>query len=106
MMTTRIVSTIAVAFLISAPGAARAQASSTGGTTKPGLPSFSRVINGHSEIVTWKGMQAVKLVPASSMKGRDEVVLAIIDGAEFGNGTIELQVSGAPRADAPPDSRG
>jgi hypothetical protein len=48
----------------------------------------------------------VKLVPLPGAEGRDEEMLALLDGPDFRNGTIELDVAGAPRAGVPPDSRG
>jgi hypothetical protein len=70
------------------------------------LPSISEVVNGHTEVVTYRGTRAVKLVPAPETVGKDADMLALLDGAEFKDGTIQLQVAGAPRPGMPPDSRG
>ncbi|HEY4304508.1 MAG TPA: hypothetical protein VGM82_08585 [Gemmatimonadaceae bacterium] len=70
---------------------------------------FTNVSNGHTEVVTYRGRCAVKLLPNAGTKGKDADMLALLDlGAsnDFKDGTIELQVAGAPRRDAPPDSRG
>ena len=71
-----------------------------------GLPTFSEVVNGRTELVTYRGVRAVKLVPAPETDGKDEDVLALLGGAEFKDGTIQLDVAGAPRAGMPADSRG
>lgn len=70
------------------------------------LPAIARVVNGRAEVVTYRGAPAVKLVPLPAGHDKDEDVLALLDGPDFRNGTIELDVAGAPRADAPPDVRG
>ena len=70
------------------------------------LPTISEVVNGHTERVTDRGVRAVKLVPAPETAGKDENMLALLDGADFKDGTIQLDVAGAPRPGMPPDSRG
>lgn len=70
------------------------------------LPAVADVVNGHTEIVTYRGIRALKLVPAPETAGKDEDMLALLDGPEFRDGTIQLDVAGAPRPGAPPDSRG
>ena len=70
------------------------------------LPTFSKVINGRTELVTYRGVRAVKLLPAPETAGKDDDMLALLDGPEFGDGTIQIAVAGAPRPGAPPDSRG
>lgn len=70
------------------------------------LPTFSEVVNGHTKLVTYRGVRAVKLVPAPETDGKDEDVLALLDGADFKDGTIQLDVAGAPRPGMPADSRG
>jgi hypothetical protein len=61
------------------------------------------VVNGQVERVTYRGRPALKLVPGSST---DEDMLAIVDAPELHDGTIEVDVAGAPRAGMPPDARG
>jgi hypothetical protein len=70
------------------------------------LPAFAEVVNGHTELVTHRGVRAVKLVPAPETEGKDEDMLALLDGADFKDGTIQLDVAGAPRPGMPADSRG
>jgi hypothetical protein len=72
----------------------------------PELPTIVEVVNGHTEIVTYRGVRALKLVPAPETAGKDEEMLAFLDGPEFRDGTIEIEVAGEPRPGAPPDSRG
>lgn len=64
------------------------------------------IVGGTGEIVTYRGRRAVHLNPPPGGCGGDKAVIAIISGADFGDGTIEVEVAGAPRADAPADSRG
>jgi len=61
---------------------------------------------GKAEPVTYKGRGAVHLVPASSAGTGDEDMIAILAGPDFKDGTIEVDVAGAPRKGAPEDSRG
>jgi hypothetical protein len=72
----------------------------------PELPTISEVVNGHTELVTYRGVRAVKLVPAPETAGKDEDMMALLDGPEFKDGTIQLDVAGAPRPGMPGDSRG
>ena len=57
-------------------------------------------------MVTYRGVRAVKLVPAPESGNKDEDMLALLDGAEFRDGTIQLEVAGAPRPGAPAESAG
>jgi hypothetical protein len=70
------------------------------------LPAVAEVVNGHTEVVTYRGVRAVKLVPAPETAGKDENMMALLEGPEFKDGTIQLDVAGAPRPGMPPDSRG
>jgi hypothetical protein len=72
----------------------------------PELPRFSEVLNGHTETVTYRGVRAIKLVPAPETGGKDAAMLALLDRPEFKDGTIEINVAGAPRPGVPADSRG
>jgi hypothetical protein len=58
-------------------------------------------VNATVKSVEHRGRSAVQLVP-----GGGEDVLAIVKGSSFTNGTIEVDLAGAPRAGAPADSRG
>jgi hypothetical protein len=95
---------IPVAVLLLAALASAATVAAQAGSAR--LPIFSEVVNGHTELVTYRGVQAVKLVPSPETSGKDQNMLALLEGAVFKDGTIQLDVAGAPRADAPADSRG
>ena len=70
------------------------------------LPKVTEVLNGHAETATYRGVQAVRLIAAPETAGKDEDILALLDLPAFKDGTIELNVAGAPRPGMPPDSRG
>jgi hypothetical protein len=72
----------------------------------PELPPIAEVINGSINRVTYRGKSALRLDPMPASAGKDENMLAIVDGPAFVNGTIEIEVAGAPKPTAPPDSRG
>lgn len=73
---------------------------------RPDSARFLEVVRGHTEVVDYRGRRAVKLVPSPETAGRDEDMLAILAGNEFKDGTIEVDVAGAPRPGMPADSRG
>ncbi|HZS97536.1 MAG TPA: family 16 glycoside hydrolase [Terriglobales bacterium] len=64
------------------------------------------VVGGKAEPVTYKGRSAVHLVPAPTTDNGDEDMIAILAGPDFKDGTIEVDVAGAPLGGAPADSRG
>lgn len=70
------------------------------------LPVIARTLNGSVERATYRGRPALHLVPSPEMTGTDEAVFAILDGPELKDGVIEATLAGAPRPDAPADSRG
>ncbi|HEX3527109.1 MAG TPA: hypothetical protein VH988_08585 [Thermoanaerobaculia bacterium] len=70
------------------------------------LPKVTEVINGHAETATYRGIQSIRLIPAPETAGKDEDMMALLDLPAFKDGTIELNVAGAPRPGMPPDSRG
>jgi hypothetical protein len=84
----------------------RSQAAGRKPNARPALPAISEVINGHTELVTYRGVRALKLVPSPETRGKDEDMMALLEGAEFKDGTIQLEVAGAPRPGMPADSRG
>jgi hypothetical protein len=100
----------ATAALILAAGFVSEAASQTAGrgtsSNRAALPAISEVLNGRAELVTYRGVRAVKLIPSPEAEGKDEDMMAILDGPEFQNGTILIDVAGAPRPGTPPDSRG
>ena len=70
------------------------------------LPPIRHVINGSVSEVTYRGKPALQLHPAPALVGKDENMLAIVDGPPFSDGVIDIEVAGAPNPTAPPDSRG
>jgi len=100
---------IAVALSISSaalqPGSG--QATQQGHVTiRPDSAKFSDVLNGRATITDYRGRRAVKLIPAPEMLGKDADILAILAGSRFKDGTIDVDVAGAPRAGAAADARG
>jgi hypothetical protein len=91
--------------VLSAVGAQAQQS----GTTFP-LDSIAglEVFNGKAEIATYRGRRALHLVaPAGRSDPEDsESVHAFIAGLDFKNGTIEVDVAGAPLPGAPEGARG
>jgi hypothetical protein len=73
---------------------------------RPDSARFENVLNGQTKVIDYRGRRAVKLVPNPETAGKDETVMAILAEPPFTNGTIEIDVAGAPRPNAPPDSRG
>ena len=63
-------------------------------------------INTEAKAVQYKGRAALQLLPPAGQEQSDEGMLAIVPGTNFKDGTIEVELSGAPRADAKPDMRG
>jgi hypothetical protein len=72
----------------------------------PDSARFSEVVNGRAKVVDYRGRRAVTLVPAPETRGKDASILAILAGPQFKDGTIEVDIAGAPRPDAAEDSRG
>ncbi len=66
-------------------------------------PSRFQLRNARAEVVEHRGTKALKL----SQEGPDRAeVIALIDKVRFRDGTIDLEVSGAPLAGAGPGARG
>ena len=64
------------------------------------------LVNASAQNVTYRGRPAVQVLPLPGHESKNEELLAIVDGTDFGDGTIELDVAGAPRADADTSARG
>ena len=69
-------------------------------------PNKLQVLNGTVEKARHQGREAVKLVIAKGKEESDEDMMAIVPGTDFGDGTLEVDVSGAPRAGTGPSSKG
>lgn len=63
-------------------------------------------VNGSAEVVSYNGRRALHLSPSPNHQPADDAVLAIVSATDFRNGTIEVEVAGKPRKDAPADARG
>jgi hypothetical protein len=76
--------------------------------TQPRLASTDglELVNAKAEIATYRGKRAVRLVPLAGHESGDGGMLAILTGSDFKDGTIEVEVAGAPRLGAPADARG
>src|SRR5512140_812023 len=64
------------------------------------------IVGGSGEIVDYRGRRALHLSPSAGPRAGDTAVLAVLAGKDFRDGTIEVDVAGAPAAGAPADSRG
>src|SRR5438874_4081105 len=71
-----------------------------------GAPDRLHVLNGTVEKVNYKGREAVRLVIAKGKENSDEDMMAIVPGTDFADGTLEVDVSGAPRPGTGPTSKG
>ena len=72
-----------------------------------GSPSKLHVVRGSAVKATHHGREAVKVLPAPGQELGDGDVLALVPGTEsFEDGTLEVDVSGAPRAGAPASMKG
>lgn len=58
------------------------------------------------ESVSYRGRRAVHLVPPTGHENQEGDMIAILAGPDFHDGTIEVEVAGTPRPDAPDDARG
>ena len=57
-------------------------------------------VNGKAEITTYRGRQAVHLVPVPDRRSPSDEILAVLTGHNFKDGTIEVEVAGSRCADA------
>jgi len=69
-------------------------------------PDKLQVLNGTVEKARHQGREAVKLTIAKGKEDSDEDMMAIVPGTDFQDGTLEVDVSGAPRAGAEPSAKG
>jgi hypothetical protein len=63
------------------------------------------LVHARAEAVTHDGRRGLRLHALDEV-GPDDVVLAIVQGVELGDGEIAVEVSGAPLPDAPAEMRG
>ncbi|MBS2022203.1 MAG: hypothetical protein JST92_07315, partial [Deltaproteobacteria bacterium] len=69
-------------------------------------PEKLEVINGTVEKSMHDDRPAVKLTIAKGKEDSDEDMMAILPGTDFTDGTLEVDVNGAPRAGTGPSSKG
>jgi hypothetical protein len=65
-----------------------------------------RLINADAKPVNYHGHRALQLTPVSGKEDSDEGMLAVLAGPDFKDGTIEVELSGAPRKGVPENMRG
>ena len=80
----------------------------SGATRMPKLDTTQGLdlVTAQAEVVTWQGRRAIHLSPLPGQSKDDHAIMAVLTGTDFHDGVIEIDVSGAPRADADPTSRG
>jgi len=86
-------------------------ATPSGGFAAPSVPKLDTtqgldLVTAQAEVVTWHNRRAIHLSPLPGQSKDDHAIMAVLKGTKFHDGTIEMDVSGAPRADADPTSRG
>ena len=84
--------------------AAVLRAQSTGRQFALESASGLRLQNVTASPATLDGKKGVRVTAAAGAPGPEQ--LALIEGVTFGNGTIEAEIAGKPRADAPEGARG
>ena len=62
--------------------------------------------NVKADLVTYRGVRALRVVDTAPASVDDAGRLAIVEGTSFQDGTIEVNVAGDTAADAPPQQRG
>jgi hypothetical protein len=97
---------VALVLLAACFAAGAAATKAPAATNRLDSASGLEVVGGAAEVVAYRGRRAVHLTPSAAPGSADTGVVAIVTGADFGDGTIEVDVAGAPRAGAPADSRG
>jgi hypothetical protein len=95
---------LALAFVVSAAGGQGSKA--TARTFRLDSVDGLELVNAKAEVVRYRGQRAVHLVPLPGHETGEDMLMAMLTGTDFADGTIEAEVAGAPRAGAPPDARG
>jgi len=85
--------------LLSASGASYNQRTSA---FRLNSPDGLEMMNAKAENISYRGRRAVRLTPLSDQQD----VMAIVPNVDFKDGSIEVEVAGAPNASAPADARG
>lgn len=63
-------------------------------------------VHAKTEVATYRGRKALRLVPLPQPENTDDTMLAILKASDFKDGVIEAEVAGSPRPGAPSDARG
>lgn len=95
----------AVALVLNSPVSAQYAPTSPDSVSLNSLGGME-VLNGRAEMANHRGRRAVHLISSPENRASDDAVIAILNGSDFRDGIIEVEVAGAPRPDAPADSRG
>jgi hypothetical protein len=96
---------VAVVFLITAlpgHGAAGGQVADFPLDSLDGLEAA----HAKTELATYRGRKALRLVPVPQPENADDTMLAILKASDFKDGVIEAEIAGSPRPGAPSDARG
>ena len=64
--------------------------------------SAFEMVNGKAEVVTYRGRPAVHVQPLPGHEHDDGSMLAILKDTDFQDGTIEVEVAGAPAPEPRP----
>ncbi len=59
-----------------------------------------------AELASWRGRRAVRLIDHSDQRPKNSYPMAILSGSDLGDGVVEAEVAGQPRAGADPSVRG
>ena len=94
-----------IVLLSSGSGLAAQAAISGAGRLELDSPAGLEPINAHLEPVMYRGRAALRLVANDGAEGQG-LAMALVPGLDFGAGTIEVDVAGAPLLDAPEGARG
>lgn len=65
-----------------------------------------KFINAKAEAVQYEGKEALKVLRDADDPNSQEGIVAILNGNDFKNGTIEVELAGKPKPGAPPFARG
>jgi hypothetical protein len=87
-----------------------------GQATKPAMQKFRldsidglEMHNIKADVTEYRGRRSVRLtrrVDQGAAASVEDESIAILEGTDFQDGTIEAEIAGMPAADAPPDARG
>lgn len=93
-------------FLFLIASAIGQDAKSSGSQLKLDSNTKMTLVNAEAKMVEYRGRQALHLVPPAGHEKADESMLAVLTDTDFKNGTIEVDVAGAPRQGSSPAMKG